>query len=133
SEADSLHSTTSCLLCPGKRTSQYCAGRSNPLARSNFLNDLDEPVSACEWLASRTVQLVDDQELIADLTAPTYTFTSTGKMVFVRAKLSVWRHPMKRLLLALIALTVATAFTAPAFAGIRDAKNKADCEKAGGV
>ena len=35
---------------------------------------------------------------------------------------------MKRLLLAVIALTVATAFTAPAFAGIRDAKNKADCE-----
>ena len=30
-------------------------------------------------------------------------------------------------------LTVATIFTAPAFAGIRDAKNKADCEKAGGV
>jgi len=40
---------------------------------------------------------------------------------------------MKRLLLAVIALTVATAFTAPAFAGIRDAKNKADCEKAGAV
>jgi len=40
---------------------------------------------------------------------------------------------MKRLLLALIAFTVATAFTAPAFAGIRDAKNKAECEKAGGV
>jgi len=40
---------------------------------------------------------------------------------------------MKRLLLALIALTVAIAFTATAFAGIRDAKNKADCEKAGGV
>jgi hypothetical protein len=35
--------------------------------------------------------------------------------------------------LAVIALTVVTAFTAPAFAGIRDAKNKADCEKAGGV
>ena len=40
---------------------------------------------------------------------------------------------MKRLLLALIGLTVATAFTGPAFAGIWDAKNKADCEKAGGV
>jgi len=40
---------------------------------------------------------------------------------------------MNRLLLALIGLIVATAFTAPAFAGIRDAKNKADCEKAGGV
>jgi len=40
---------------------------------------------------------------------------------------------MKRLLLVLIALTVATAFTAPAFAGIHDAKNKAECEKAGGV
>ena len=40
---------------------------------------------------------------------------------------------MKRFLLALIALTVTTAFTAPAFAGILDAKNKADCEQAGGV
>ena len=40
---------------------------------------------------------------------------------------------MKRLLLALIALTIATAFTAPALAGIRDAKNKVDCEKAGSV
>jgi len=35
--------------------------------------------------------------------------------------------------LAFIGLTIATAFTAPAFAGILDAKNKADCEKAGGV
>jgi len=41
--------------------------------------------------------------------------------------------PMKRLLLAFIGLTIATAFTAPAFAGILGAKNKADCEKAGGV
>lgn len=40
---------------------------------------------------------------------------------------------MKKLLSASIALTVATGFTAPAFAGILDAKNKADCEKAGGV
>jgi hypothetical protein len=40
---------------------------------------------------------------------------------------------MKKLLLAFVTLAVATAFTAPAFAGILDAKNKADCEKAGGV
>jgi hypothetical protein len=40
---------------------------------------------------------------------------------------------MKKLLLAFIGLTIATAFTAPAFAGILDAKNKAECEKAGGV
>ena len=40
---------------------------------------------------------------------------------------------MKRLLLVFIGLTVATAFAAPAFAGIHDAKNKTDCEKAGGV
>ena len=40
---------------------------------------------------------------------------------------------MQRLLLLFISLTVATALTAPAFAGILDAKNKADCEKAGGV
>ena len=40
---------------------------------------------------------------------------------------------MKRLLLAFITLAAATALTAPAFAGLKDAKNKAECEKAGGV
>jgi hypothetical protein len=40
---------------------------------------------------------------------------------------------MKRLLLAFVSLVAATAFTAPAFAGIKDAKNKAECEQAGGV
>jgi hypothetical protein len=40
---------------------------------------------------------------------------------------------MKRLLASFIMLAVATAFTAPAYAGILDAKNKTDCEKAGGV
>lgn len=40
---------------------------------------------------------------------------------------------MKRLLLAFVTLAVATAFTAPAFAAITDAKNKTECEKAGGV
>jgi hypothetical protein len=43
------------------------------------------------------------------------------------------RITMKRLLLAFITLAVAAAFSAPAFAGILDAKNKAECEKAGGV
>jgi NO-binding membrane sensor protein with MHYT domain len=36
-------------------------------------------------------------------------------------------------LVTLIAVAVAVAFTAPAFAGIKDAKNKAECEAAGGV
>ena len=40
---------------------------------------------------------------------------------------------MKRLFSAFIMLAVAAAFTAPAYAGILYAKNKADCEKAGGV
>ena len=40
---------------------------------------------------------------------------------------------MKRFLLAFAILTVATAFTNPVFAGLKDAKNKTDCEKAGGV
>jgi hypothetical protein len=40
---------------------------------------------------------------------------------------------MKRLILAFIILAAATAFTSPAFAGIKDAKNKAECEQAGGV
>jgi hypothetical protein len=40
---------------------------------------------------------------------------------------------MKRLLMAFGILAVATAFTNPVFAGLKDAKNKAECEKAGGV
>jgi hypothetical protein len=40
---------------------------------------------------------------------------------------------MKRLLLAFTILALITAFTAPSFAAITDAKNKAECEKAGGV
>ena len=40
---------------------------------------------------------------------------------------------MKGLLLAFITLAAATALTMPAFAGLKDAKNKAECEKAGGV
>jgi hypothetical protein len=43
------------------------------------------------------------------------------------------KNPMKKLLMAFVTLAVATAFSAPSFAGILDAKNKADCEKAGGV
>ena len=45
----------------------------------------------------------------------------------------VWRMKMKRLLLTFAFLAIATAFTAPVFAGLKDAKNKAECEKAGGV
>jgi hypothetical protein len=40
---------------------------------------------------------------------------------------------MKRLLLTFAVLAIAAAFTAPVFAGLKDAKNKAECEKAGGV
>jgi short subunit fatty acids transporter len=40
---------------------------------------------------------------------------------------------MKRLLLTLAILAFATAFTAPVFAGLKDAKTKVECEKAGGV
>jgi len=43
------------------------------------------------------------------------------------------RINMKRLFLTFTILAVATAFTAPAFAGLKDAKNKSECEKAGGV
>ena len=43
------------------------------------------------------------------------------------------RINMKRLFLTCAILAVATAFTVPGFAGLKDAKNKAECEKAGGV
>ena len=55
------------------------------------------------------------------------------RMVIVPNEFPKETTPMKRLLLVFIGLTVATAFTALAFAGIRDAKNKSECEKAGGV
>jgi hypothetical protein len=40
---------------------------------------------------------------------------------------------MKRLFLAFVTLAFATAFAAPAFASVLNAKDKAECEKAGGV
>jgi hypothetical protein len=40
---------------------------------------------------------------------------------------------MQRLLLTFAILVIATAFAAHVFAGLKDAKNKAECEKAGGV
>ena len=43
------------------------------------------------------------------------------------------RINMKRLFLTFAILAVATAFTGTGFAGLKDAKNKAECEKAGGV
>ena len=51
----------------------------------------------------------------------------------IRPPVSVGQHHMKRLLLAFITLAAPTALTAPAFAGLKDAMNKAECEKAGGV
>jgi hypothetical protein len=43
------------------------------------------------------------------------------------------RFTMKKILLAFVTLAFATSFAAPGFAAITDAKNKAECEKAGGV
>jgi len=40
---------------------------------------------------------------------------------------------MRRLLIAFVTLAIATAFAAPSFAAVTDAKTKAECEKAGGV
>ena len=40
---------------------------------------------------------------------------------------------MKSIVSMIVGLGLAVAFIAPAFAGILDAKNKAECEKAGGV
>jgi hypothetical protein len=45
----------------------------------------------------------------------------------------VRRIAMKSIVSMIVTLGLAVAFTAPAFAGILDAKNKAECEKAGGV
>jgi hypothetical protein len=42
-------------------------------------------------------------------------------------------NDMKRLFLTFVILAAATAFTAPVFAGLKDAKYKAECENAGGV
>src|SRR5262245_56209286 len=49
-----------------------------------------------------------------------------------------WQHhkgrmKMRRVLWTFTILAVATAFTGPVFAGLKDAKNKSECEKAGGV
>jgi uncharacterized membrane protein len=48
-------------------------------------------------------------------------------------RIEQWRMKMKPLLLTFAILAIATTFTAAAYAGLKDAKNKAECEKAGGV
>jgi hypothetical protein len=40
---------------------------------------------------------------------------------------------MKRFLLIFAIFAFATAVTAPVFAGLKDAKNKTECKKAGGI
>jgi hypothetical protein len=40
---------------------------------------------------------------------------------------------MKGIVSMIVAIGLAISFTAPAFAGLKDARNKAECEKAGGV
>jgi hypothetical protein len=47
-----------------------------------------------EWFQDRTCSLPQDEALIAELTAPTYTFSSTGKMV-VESKADMKKRGMR--------------------------------------
>jgi hypothetical protein len=40
---------------------------------------------------------------------------------------------MRKILLALVTMTFASSFAVPTFAGVLTAKNKQECEQAGGV
>ena len=60
-------------------------------------------------------------------------FLSHSGLCLLISKHHKRRMKMKRLLLTFAILAIATAFTAPVFAGLKDAKNKAECEKAGGI
>jgi hypothetical protein len=47
-----------------------------------------------EWFQDRTCSLPQDEALIAELTSPTYTFSSTGKMV-VESKADMKKRGMR--------------------------------------
>jgi len=53
----------------------------SPASRKNFLNLRAELWFAMkDWLAKRDCRLPDDDELIAELVSPSYTYTSSGKL-----------------------------------------------------
>jgi phage terminase large subunit len=47
-----------------------------------------------EWFQERSCSMPQDDGLVAELTAPTYTFTSTGKMV-VESKADMKKRGMR--------------------------------------
>jgi phage terminase large subunit len=47
-----------------------------------------------EWFQNRTCSIPKDNALISELTAPTYSFTSTGKMV-VESKAELKKRGMR--------------------------------------
>jgi phage terminase large subunit len=47
-----------------------------------------------EWFQERSCSMPQDEALIAELTAPTYTFSSTGKMV-VESKADMKKRGMR--------------------------------------
>jgi hypothetical protein len=56
-------------------------GESSPVNSDKFMRLRDELWwRAREWLESREVRIPDQQELIGDLTTPTYEMLSTGKI-----------------------------------------------------
>lgn len=50
-----------------------------------------------EWFQEKGVSMPQDDALIAELTAPTYTFSSTGKMV-VESKADLKKRGLRRLI-----------------------------------
>ena len=86
-------------------------------------------------LAGERPLAVDDDLALLRQSArrPTYRIALRCGVMPLITKHHKRRMKMKRLLLTFAILAVATALTAPVFAGLKDAKNKAECEMAGGV
>ena len=56
-------------------------GESSPVNSDKFMRLRDELWWRCrQWLESREVRIPDQNELIGDLTTPTYEMLSTGKI-----------------------------------------------------
>jgi hypothetical protein len=63
--------------------------------RENCMRLRDEPwFKGREWFQDRSCSMPQDDALIAELTAPTYTFTSTGKLV-VESKADMKKRGMR--------------------------------------
>ena len=94
----------------------------SPASKKNYLNLRAELWFAMkDWLTKRDCRLPDDDELIAELVSPQYTYTSTGKLK-IEAKEAMKKRgiksPDKADALALTMASSAASFSGASFSSM---------------